>query len=208
MKNRFKIILLIFLPLIFVSCMDYVQSISYKDGKYHLYYKITVSKVMLAMANQKPDDLFGDFDQVQSDELPKSIRVKKVDTDLEAGYEFYLEVNPKTADEKEKQFLLKKKDNKYFVPFLLGQNERNLSGPGKSQYDEMSDAILSSAKCRILISKKIIPSVKEAYFEGINSDDYSIPFFDYGDEYCIEIPFIVVLKDYLYKTNRVVIIKK
>ena len=45
-KNLAKFCGIILLAFMFTSCVDYVQSISYKDGNYHLYYKVTFSKLV------------------------------------------------------------------------------------------------------------------------------------------------------------------
>ena len=71
----------------------------------------------------------------------------------------------------------------------------------------IAEAIMSSAKCRVLISKKVIPSIEIAYFEGRGSQNYSIPVFDYGESYCLEIPFIVLFESGLYKFDKIVILK-
>ena len=39
-----------------MSCVDYIQSISYKGGKYHLYYKVTFSKILMELAEEDVDD--------------------------------------------------------------------------------------------------------------------------------------------------------
>lgn len=67
---------------------------------------------------------------------------------------------------------------------------------------------MSSAKCHILISKGVIPFIETAYFEGKGNQNYSIPVFDYGDDNCLEIPFIVLSQKGMYRTDRVVVIRK
>lgn len=82
-------------------------------------------------------------------------------------------------------------------------------GTDSNDYGEaFAEAIMSSAKCRILISKAVIPSIETAYFEGKGNQNYSIPVFDYGDALCLEIPFIVLSKEGMYRTDRIVVIKK
>ena len=67
---------------------------------------------------------------------------------------------------------------------------------------------MSSAKCRILLSKNLIPEIETAYFEGKGGQNFSIPVFDYGEANCLEIPFIILTQEGMYRTDRVVIIKK
>ena len=52
-KKITKILALLLIALCFTSCIDYVQTISYKDGKYEMYYKVTLSKMLLALAQQE-----------------------------------------------------------------------------------------------------------------------------------------------------------
>lgn len=209
MKKLFPILLVIS-ALFFTSCIDYVQSISYKDGEYQLYYKITLSKLLLAMGDQDPEEIFADLNDEALDSLPETVKVNAVDTDLEVGAEFSISINPRTTDEDEKALLPKTTKSKCYIPFLLGQDENSLAnnmGSSDQEAQNITQAILSSAKCRILISKKIIPAIKEAYFEGYYGRDYSVPVFDYGESYCLEIPFILLFESSNYDFSRVVILK-
>ena len=54
----------------------------------------------------------------------------------------------------------------------------------------------------------VLPSIETAYFEGKGSQNYSIPIFDYGDNFCLEIPFIILTQEGMYRTDRIVVIKK
>lgn len=97
-------ILLIILCFSFTSCIDYVQSITYKDGKYEIYYKVTLSKVLFAMMDENPESIFEDFGDDM--DLPENITLNPVETDLEVGAEINMSINPKTTDEIEKSFLI------------------------------------------------------------------------------------------------------
>ena len=98
---------------------------------------------------------------------------------------------------------------KCFIPFLLGQNDSISDSVGSdSEGEEFAAAIMSSAKCRILLSKNLIPEIETAYFEGKGGQNFSIPVFDYGEANCLEIPFIILTQEGMYRTDRVVIIKK
>ncbi len=123
-------------------------------------------------------------------------------------------IDPKTSDESEKSFLPTVTGNKCFIPFLLGQNDSIAdsvdSGDDGAGFAgaEFATAIMSSAKCRILISKNVISGIETAYFEGKDGQNFSIPVFDYGDANCLEIPFIILTLEGMYRTDRVVIIMK
>ena len=212
MRRNVRIVSLIFSCLLLTSCVDYVQSITYKNGKYHMYYKITLSKLIFAMGDQDPDEVFKEFDEEEIGELPLNAKVKTINTDIEGGYEFSFEIDPRTTDKTEKSFLPKVAGKKCFIPFLLGDNETiadSVEKESDNNYGEaFAEAIMSSAKCRILISKGVLPSIETAYFEGKGNQNYSIPVFDYGDDYCLEIPVIILLQKGMYRTDRVVVIRK
>lgn len=211
MKNLIRLFTLIILTFYFTSCVDYIQSISYSNGKYKMYYKVTLSKVILALTDEDPEEIFKDFDEEAFEEMPENASVTPVNTDLEVGAEFRFSIDPKTTDETEKFFLPKISGNKCFIPFLLGDN-KSISDSVNSDSDDygeaFAEAIMSSAKFRVLISKGVLPSIETAYFEGKGNQNYSIPVFDYGNEFCLEIPFIVLCKEGMYRTDRIVVIKK
>ena len=210
MRKLLHLLPLLLIPLLFTSCIDYVQSITYKDGKYQMYYKVTLSKVLFALGDEDPEEIFESFDEDTLKDLPENVDVKPVNTDLEVGAEFSLSIDPKTTDEIEKSFLPTVAGNKCFIPFLLGDKDSSIADAMKSDDNDaqgIAEAIMSSAKCRVLISKKVIPSIEIAYFEGRGSQNYSIPVFDYGESYCLEIPFIVLFESGLYKFDKIVILK-
>lgn len=210
MKNLVRLFIIFLITLCFTSCVDYVQSISYSNGKYKMYYKVTLSKVLFALADQDPEAIFELFDEETLNELPENLDVNPVNTDSEVGAEFSMQIDPRTTNDEEKKMLPKISGNKCFIPFLLGDN-KSISDSVKSKDSDdeaFAEAFLSSSKCRVLISKTVLPSIETAYFEGKGSQNYSIPIFDYGDNYCLEIPFIVLCKEGMYRTDRIVIIKK
>lgn len=211
MKNRLKLLLTVFVSFLFMSCVDYVQTITYKNGKYQLYYKITLSKVLFELADSDPEEIFEDLDEDTFNDLPSNVYINRVNTDLEVGAEFSLNIDPKTTDETEKTFLPTLSGKKCFIPFLLGTEEASIVEELKSndsEEEEITKAILSSAKCRIMIDKSVISEIETAYFEGIGGQNYSVAIFDYGNSYCIEIHFIVLFETGMYRFDRIVVIKK
>lgn len=204
-----KILLSIILLFVFSlsSCIDYVQSISYKDGKYHFYNKITFSKLLMEMSDEDVDDFMEEFDDEFISSLPSFVSVKPVNTDIEVGAEISFSINPKEATEEEKSILPKISGNKYFIPFIFAE-EFSSGDFDDYEDDEIAIAMFSSAKCRVMISKKIIPSIDVAYFEGRGSQNFAIPVFDYGESFCLEIPFIIFFESDMYKFDRIVILKE
>ncbi len=210
MKKSLKFIVLLLVPLFFTSCIDYVQSVTYKNGQYKLYYKTTLSKILFEMSGQDPEVLSEDIDEMFEDALPYGVKGGAVDTDYEIGLEVAMTIDANTKAEEEKALLPVADGNLVYIPFMMGNNANDIGESMTSGSDDMAGgialAIMASAKCRILISKTIVPDVKAAYFEGIYySDDYQIPFYDYGDSYCLEISFGVFAEDEDYILDRIVI---
>ena len=210
MKKALFFTILLSCMLLTTSCVDYVQSLTYENGKYHIYHKITFSKVLFAFADEDPEDLLDEIEDFSIDDLPENVEIKPVYTDLEVGTEFSIDINPLDYDEDEKKFIPTIVGNKCYIPFLIGNEDmdlRNQMNSEDSEAEAFASAILSSAKCRVLISKKILRSISVAYFEGRGGQNIPIPIFDYGDSYCLEIPFITLFQSNIYKFNRIVVIK-
>ena len=226
MKNFFKnnstrcfVILAIFIASISLSsCLDYVQSVSYKDGKYQFYYKITCSKALLEFAEEENEDYQEYVDEINKElnlgentGMPADTKFSNVNTTSEVGMEFRFSISPSTDNEDEKAFLPKTSGTKYYIPFLIGDKEMDIASAFKSSDDkeemEYTKLFLSSAKCRLLISKRIIQNAATAYFEGKGGQNCSVALFDYGENYCVEVPLIQLFDDKMYDFSRVVIIR-
>lgn len=205
------LLLLALLPLLFTSCVDYVQAITYKDGKYQMYYKVTFSKVLFALAEEDPEAVFESLDVENLGEMPEDAYVRRVDTDLEVGAEFAFSIDPRTTVEEEKDFLPKTRGGKCYIPFMLGQEDYDFSDVMAGEDADttaMAQAMLSSAKCRIFLNKEAFPQVTAAYFAGRAGQDYAIPVYDYGDDYCLEVPFITLFERDSYRLDRIVVLQE
>ena len=202
-----------FVTMLFTSCFDYVQGISYKDGQYQVYHKITMSKVLSSMQSAYGYEDFSDdaVDQFEAYKqyLPEGARINDVDTDLEEGFESRFFVSPDSTDAVGKGFLPTSKGRKIYVPLTIGKMIEPGSLEGEMDDDEraMANIFLSSAKCRVLISKKIVPSVGKVYFEGTDGNSCTLDFYDYGDSFCVEIPFALLVEETNLKFERIVIEK-
>lgn len=213
--KKLKAILMAFylsaVSMIFMSCIDYVQSITYQNGNYNLYYKITFSKMLFALAEQDPESIFDDFYDDDLSDLPENVEIKKVNTDLEVGAEFTLKISPRTTDDELKKYLPTIFKSKVSIPFLIGSDiseEPKIEDENDDSTAALTKAILSSAKCRIFVGKNIVSAIETAYFEGKGSQNYSIPVFDYGNSWCLEIPLIVLFEGEMYDFSNIVLIKK
>ncbi|MCR5289868.1 MAG: hypothetical protein K6E51_07750 [Treponema sp.] len=211
MKNKITLLFLSAVCFICMSCVDYVQTITYQKGTYQLYYKITLSKVLFELADEDPEEMFEVFDEEALSGLPANVYVNPVNTDLEVGAEFSVQVNPKTTDATEKSLLPTISGNMCYIPFLLGSDNNAIVNDFKSgdgEAEGLTKGILSSAKCRVMIDKSVIPAIEAAYFEGYGGQHYAAALFDYGNAYCIEIPFIILFETDMYRFDRIVVIKK
>lgn len=59
-----------------------------------------------------------------------------------------------------------------------------------------------------MIGKNILKNIETAYFERKGGQNYSIPVFDYGEAYCLEIPFVILYGNNMLNLERVVIIQQ
>ena len=183
-------VFIIAIVLTLTSCIDYVQSITYSNGKYHLYHKITLSKLLLELADEDAEDFVEELLEDSSDEIPDYVSMKGVNTETEVGFEFMMDINPKTATEEEKEFLPTKSSSKYYIPFYISEII--------SDSDDFDDVDLDDSFTLAMFS---------AYFVAEDEDDenYYISVFDYGNNYCLEISFLLFVDNYLYDLDRIVI---
>lgn len=195
---------IIFATMLLTSCFDYVQSISYKNGQYEIYYKLTFSKIIMALAGEEAteDDLIGEF--AEGGPFDKS-EITEVDTDIEKGFEARISIDPKTKDADEKSLLPKKSGNKCYIPFTFAKDFSSDELGLDDDESGMAYVMLSSVKCRVLVSKKIIQFVSRAYFEGTDGAYCSVPFYDYGDSFCIEVPLPLIMTSPSYRLDRIVL---
>lgn len=207
MKHKLLFALASVFCLVFLaSCLDYVQSISYKDGEYRNYYKITMSKILMELAEEDIDDYVLELQSEVNSNFAGFASAKPVNTELEAGVEIAFSINPKTATEEESVFLPKKSGSKYLIPFVLGDEFSDFDDfeSMDSGSEAIAMAMLSTAKFRVMLGKNIVPSISVAYFEGTGGKNFSIPVFDYGTAYCLEIPFVVLFEASMYDFDKII----
>ena len=166
---------------------------------------------MMELAETDSEDFFSEFNPEELEGMPENFSMELINTDLDIGYELGMKIHPKTQDSEERRMLPTVSGSKFYIPFILGSQEANFASEMSSDdYDEqmMMMALFSSVKCRVMVSKKIIPQIDLAYFEGSGGQHYSIPVFDYGDSLCLEVPFIVIMEENRYNFERIVVIKE
>ena len=152
-------VFIIAIVLMLTSCIDYVQSITYSNGKYHLYHKVTLSKLLFEMADEDAEDFVDELLDYSSSEIPENVTMNGVDTETEAGFELIFDVDPKTATEGEKEFLPTKSGDKYFIPFYMKEMLSDIDDFDDVDLDDsFTLAMFSTGKVRVMIAKNIIPS--------------------------------------------------
>lgn len=175
----------------FTGCIDIVENISYSDSNYNIGIRITLSKLLFAMANEDPDKF---LNQLQSsDDIPENAEINPINSELEAGVYFKVKIDPQNATEEQKEFLpLVKKDGKVIIPvFLYDQNFSDIEKMD-AESKGIAQAMLSTAKYRVNLSKKIISPLSDVKFV-CESETHPVEYYDMGEMYCIEIPFILLM---------------
>lgn len=196
--------------ILLTSCIDYVESISYQDGAYRFYYKMTTSRMLLKGAGEDPNELLGMIEAASGETASgfTQIELKQIDTDLEVGFEFSGRIDPRTADENARLLLPKKRGGQILLPVFPFIADAAATGNFSSEEfleNQLAQAMLSSSKLRVLVEKRIIPSIEGAYFEGRNESRFGIPIYDYGGAYCMEIPAAVLFQPNNWDLKQIVV---
>lgn len=190
-KSLFKTCLLGLLlacTCLFTSCIDYVQSIKFDENGYESYLKIAISKTVMELSGETPDSILGDLEGIE-DELPRGCEINKINNPFEVGFDFRYKINGFTNPQDAQLFqpYLSEDQKDLMIPFILGQEFDDAFSTGDAESQAMMDTYLSTAKCRFLISKSVVEKMEGACFYG-DTTYLEIPFYDYGDSWCLEIP--------------------
>lgn len=214
MKRKILFIFLcVFVLVGLTSCLDSVQAISYDNGQYYWYFKLTVSKMLMEIAGEDPESFFEGFDEEELGDLPDFVSLNRIDSDLELGFEITAYLDPNSKDEDVIFILPKENEYEYYIPFFVGySNMFNSVYTSDDSEKEIAQAMLSSAKCRVMVGKNIIPYAEGAYIPALDDswygEDYKMPVYDYGDSYCVEVPCLILLESEEYDLSRIVFVKE
>jgi hypothetical protein len=197
MKKRWKsLILLGMLTLLFASCFNITQHISKEGNDLNVFVKFSVSKSIFEMANsmggksdENPcEDVFKFNEDQIINTFPKNIKAeyKKVDSELECGYEMYI-----TIDMNSKEYKKLKKDNApAFLP-IIDKKEIFIAFPQDEEEDkdddQMAAGFMASAVYKLTLNRNVVEKIKSASF--INADEtFEVSFIELPDIYIIEVP--------------------
>lgn len=193
MKKKFVILFFICsVSFLFTSCVEIVQTIDFCDGNYKIGYRLTLNKTLLAMGGEDSETFLDDMD---FSDLPEGVTANTIDTSLDIGFGFDIIVDPKTTEEI-RDFLPKVlKDGRIEIPliakdFITDMEESEYS----SESETIRQAMLSSAKWRVYITKNLLSSISKVYLENTYRTQ-KLEYFEIGDVYVINIPIIFIEKD-------------
>jgi hypothetical protein len=164
----FAVLVLLAAAVMLSGCIDVVQYISGSALNIDVYFRLTMQKSIFELAGafgEEPQDLdamFEEFDLNEDDvvaSLPPGVEAgfDSINSDSEFGFELRYSA-PRSAldslEDGEAEFVPRISPWGIVIP--LGE------GNGSADSDEFADAILGSAKYRLLISKRLVSRVSEA----------------------------------------------
>ena len=158
-------------------------------------------------------EFFEELDNSDLSDFPDFVSVNPIETDTEVGVEISVYLDPDSLEEDVQAILPKKIGKEYHVAFLAGAMELfDVNDFSNSNELGMAQALLSSAKCRVMIGKNIIPRAEGAYIAALDDSrygvDYKMPVYDYGDSFCVEVPWAVLLETDKYDLSHVIFVEK
>ncbi|HEX38305.1 MAG TPA: hypothetical protein ENG70_05585 [Candidatus Cloacimonetes bacterium] len=196
MNKRLMKIVLIGVTVVFLAgCFNITQHISKDGDKLNVFIKFSVSKSIFEMSksmggksDENPCEEIYTFNEKQIIEtFPKSFKAdcKKVDTELECGYEMYLTIDTNSKDYKK----MKKDDAPAFIPFI-DKKEIYIAFPHddeEEEEDQMAAGFMSSAVYKLTLNRNVVEKVKSISF--LNADEtFDVSFVELSDIYIIEVP--------------------
>lgn len=195
------VLLLLASTFCFTGCIDIYQHISKnKTGKTDMYLQISFSKALVAMANGFSGDQEsfdykdwldnnGGFSSLDTAGIP-NLEKGKIDSETDFGY-FIRASYPAQRNEvnQDASFFPQQIGNKIVICLNFKSDSED---DQNSESNQMANAMLSSAKYRLSISKSYAPKVSKITLED---DDIirKINFTDMSDEYLVDIPIMYLL---------------
>jgi len=196
MKKRWISLGLVVLTiLVMAGCFNITQHISKDGDNLEVFIKFSVSKSIFEMSksmggksNENPCEDIYTFNEKQIIEtFPKSVKAdcKRVDTELECGYEMYLTVDTNSKDYKK----MKKDDAPAFVP-LIDKNEIYIAFPQddeEEEDDQMAAGFMASAVYQLTMNRNVVKNIKSISFKNAD-ESFDVSFVELSDMFIIEVP--------------------
>lgn len=186
------------------GCVDIVQHITRKsDGTDQNIISFTIAKTLLetvaAMQGNDSIDYEEFFNELEESDMDQyeqfDAKITKIDDQTNAGYLIDMNINYKDKHTlkmiaaQEVDFIPKYEKNKMTI--YAG----SLQDDEIAQTDnEMAQMFLANSKYRLLISKLCMPTISRVLIKT-SKDSMEISSLDLYDEYLIDIPLILLLKD-------------
>lgn len=177
---------LVLAAMIFSSCVEVVQVITLEKNVYKIDYRVMLNKNVLALADTSADEV---FDEMGLDTLPDNMKVEKIDTELECGAVLSTEIDSSAKNEYA-DFLPTIKGGKVEIPLPFTDGFDDTVSDMKKDDSNMQavyDMFCSTAKWRIMVSKKIVPTARKVWLES-KYGAKNLEFFYAGEILCINIP--------------------
>lgn len=204
LKKRYAIAMLLVACSVFMftSCIEIVESLSYSNGQYNVSARIMVQKKFMLMSEITPEYV----QEILGTEDDGNVNITVIETEKESGVLVRNSIKPEaTSDKKMSSLLPKRKSGFVHIPLLTASAEEvDFSQDIETQ---MTAMFLDNAKYRILIGKNIVPSISVALLttEVPAVPEISVPVYDEGNMYCIEIPLLTVLeRDVPFKSIKLI----
>jgi len=186
------------------SCINIYQHISSGgNGRVDIYTQLTVSKLILEMANGMSgegeaidyDDWLSENANGDFGKLSEKIKVDsgKINNDLDIGMFYRASVNYEDKNVTD----LKSDEGIVFFPIIENgrMTIRTSFSSGKEAVDEssnMANAFLGSAKYILTIDKHVISNIESAKIM-MNDEEVRLCAIDSNDEFLIDIPMVLLM---------------
>lgn len=190
------------------GCLDIVQHVTRKsDGTDQNTISITIAKAMLEMATAMQgtqngdssinyDEFFSEFNASDMEEYEQfGAKITKINDQVNVGYLIDMNLNYKDKN----TLKVINAENIDFIPKYEKKKMSiyvgSLQDDASSQTDnEMAQLFLATSKYRLLVSKSCMPSISKVILKEAKKST-KIGYLDLYDEYLIEIPIMLLLKD-------------
>jgi hypothetical protein len=198
MKKALRVLSIIIVCCFFSNCIDIYHHVT-KDSNFdHNTLKITVSKVVLEMANSMSsnvdpinyDEWLEEMGEIQEyDQFNASI--EKINDVSDIGCLLKMNINYKDKDMVE----IINQEKIEFIPKYVNDNMviaiPALNKSGVFDDNEITMAFLSIGKYRLSVSKTCIGNIERVTLTNSNSSkEADITYIDMNDEYLVEIPIL------------------